>query len=65
MAKVKVCELKAGDRIRTSSQGAFNIVKLIRVFQLDNRREMYNFETDSPSRRFCARAGAKVEVLNQ
>jgi hypothetical protein len=65
MAKVKVSQLKAGDKIRTSSQGVFTIVGLIRVFQLENRREMYNFETDSSSRRFCARGGAKVEVLNK
>lgn len=61
--KKKVRDLKAGDRIRTSSQGVFTIIGLIRVFEQVSGRTMYNFETDSPAKRFCCRGGASVDLV--
>lgn len=62
--KVKVSDLKPGDKVRTSSLGTFQIVKLIRIIEGKSGRSMYNFETNTAGGRFCARGGAKVEVLS-
>lgn len=59
--RVPIGDLKPKMHVWTPTQGWFEIIKLIRVFTVDNT-EVYNWETTSLSRRLCGRRGIKVKT---
>lgn len=62
MARKAISDLRPGDTVKTSSQGVFKIVKLIRVFETP-RGPVYNYLTTSRSKRLAGRGDIRIEVI--